>query len=100
MRNILGLLLLSMCIFVSEASAKIYDYTQGNKLTLIENPDESVDHKIELINKARHHIHIMTFFWDNSKVPTRISDALNRAHDRGVEIRILTTQFSTVTRYF
>ncbi len=95
MRNILGLLLLSLCIS-SPAFSKVYEFTQNNRLTLIEDPNESVDLKIELIRQAKHHVHIVTFFWDDSAVPKRLADELNIAHARGVEVRILTSYVATL----
>lgn len=95
MRNILGLLLLTL-ILSSNANALVYEYTHNNHLTLIEDPNASVDLKIELIKKAKHHVHIITFFWDDSAVPKRLADELNKANERGVEVRILTSYFATL----
>ena len=94
--NILIVLFLSMSL-TAEIEARVYDYTQNNKLTLLEDPAESVDYKIELIRNAKHHVHIITFFWDNSSVPARLSHELNIANARGVEVRILTSFVPTLT---
>lgn len=80
--------------------ARVYDYTQNNKMTLLEDPAEAVDYKIELIRKAKHHVHIITFFWDDSSVPERLSKELNIANARGVEVRILTSFVPTLTTDF
>ena len=80
---------------ISTLSAKVYEYTYDNQLTLLEDPSAAVEHKIDLINKARHHVHILTFFWDESGVPKRMAEALNAANARGVEVRILTTFIPT-----
>lgn len=77
------------------AQAKVYDYTQGNRLTLLEDPASSVEHKLELIRNARHYIHIITFFWDDTTVPKRLAEEINKASKRGVEVRILTTYIAT-----
>lgn len=95
MRNLLWILLLTVCLS-PKAFAKVYDYTHNNRLSLIESADESVDLKVELIKKAKHHVHIVTFFWDDSAVPKRIADELNKANDRGVEVRILTSYIATL----
>ncbi|MEA9357484.1 phosphatidylserine/phosphatidylglycerophosphate/cardiolipin synthase family protein [Bacteriovorax sp. PP10] len=95
MRNLLGLLLLSLCLS-SSAYSKVYDYTHNNRLSLIEDPRTSVDLKVELIRSAKHHINIVTFFWDDSAVPARLAVELNKAHDRGVEVRILTSYIATL----
>lgn len=85
---------------MSTLSAKVYEYTDGNSLTLLEDPSAAVEHKIDLINKARHHVHILTFFWDETGVPKRMAEALNAANARGVEVRILTTFMPTLTTDF
>ena len=73
------------------AFAKVYDHVDGNRLTLLEDPRVSADYKIELIKKAKHHIHILTFFWDDSSIPQEISKELSLANARGVEVRILSS---------
>lgn len=95
MRTILGMLLLTMCLS-STAFAKVYDYTHNNRLSLLEDANASVDLKVELIRKAKHHVHIVTFFWDDSVVPKRLADELNKANARGVEVRILTSFVATM----
>ena len=89
---------MTLCLCVAAPlQAKVYEYTQNNKLTLLEDPAEAVDYKVELIRKARHHVHIITFFWDDSSVPERLSKELNLANARGVEVRILTSFVPTLT---
>ena len=78
-----------------QSQAKVYDYTEGNRLSLLEDPALAIDHKIELIKKARHYIHIITFFWDDTTVPKRLAEEINKANARGVEVRILTTYIAT-----
>jgi putative cardiolipin synthase len=96
MKILFGHLLLILVLSTS-AFAKVYEYTYENRLTLLEDPAVAVDQKIELIKKAKHHIHILTFFWDESVVPLRMAKALNEANARGVEVRILTTWIPTVS---
>lgn len=95
MRTLLGMLLLAMCLS-SAAYAKVYDYTHNNRLSLLEDANASVDLKVELIKKAKHHVHIVTFFWDDSVVPKRLAEELNKANARGVEVRILTSFVATM----
>lgn len=85
-----------MASFSSASYGKVYEYTENNRLSLLEDPNTAVDYKIELIKKARHHINILTFFWDESEVPKRMALALNEANARGVEVRILTTFIATL----
>jgi putative cardiolipin synthase len=94
MKKLIGTLIL-LTGLSSGAFAKVYDYTEGNRLTLLENPSDAVDYKIELIRKAHHHVHILTFFWDETNVPKRFAEALNEANARGVEVRILGTFIPT-----
>ncbi|MBY0414926.1 MAG: phosphatidylserine/phosphatidylglycerophosphate/cardiolipin synthase family protein [Bdellovibrionales bacterium] len=89
--------LLGLSALITPVHAKVYEYTDNNKLSLLESPEAAVNYKIELIKKAKHHVHILTFFWDESGVPKRMAEALNEAHARGVEVRILTTSVATLT---
>lgn len=95
MRKLLGMLLLTVCLS-STAYSKVYDFTHNNRLSLLEDANSSVDLKVELIKKAKHHVHIITFFWDDSAVPKRIAEELNKASARGVEVRILTSYIATL----
>nr|BDT27648.1 phosphatidylserine/phosphatidylglycerophosphate/cardiolipin synthase family protein [Bacteriovorax sp. HI3] len=95
MRKILGTILFMLCLSM-QTQAKVYEHTQGNRLTLLEDPAAAVDYKVELIKKAKHHINIITFFWDDTNVPKRLAEELNKANARGVEIRVLSTFISTI----
>lgn len=95
MKKLFVMLIFSVCIS-SLSYAKIYDFTQNNRLSLLEDGNAAVDLKIELIKKAKHHIHIVTFFWDDSSVPKRLAEELNKANERGVEVRILTSYMATL----
>ncbi|MBC7427198.1 MAG: phosphatidylserine/phosphatidylglycerophosphate/cardiolipin synthase family protein [Bacteriovorax sp.] len=96
MTKILGLLLFTI-LMMNSAMAKVYDHTEGNKLTLLEDPAASAEYKMELIRNAKHHINILTFFWDNSTIPERMAIELSKANARGVEVRILTTFVPTLS---
>jgi len=78
------------------AYADVYDFTEGNQLTLIQESKESEKIKLELVKKAQHHIHIMTYYWDSTTFPTELIGELKKAHARGVEIRITTTFIPTL----
>jgi putative cardiolipin synthase len=95
MKKLLGLFIL-LCM-ASSAFATVYENTEGNKLTLLEDPAASAEYKIELIKNAKHHINILTFFWDNSSIPERMAIELSNANARGVEVRILTTLIPTLS---
>lgn len=92
----IGLLLLLALSFATTALAEVYDFTPGNRLKLIEDPIEGADLKIEMVKKAKHHIHIITFFLDDTSFPMRLADELQKANERGVEVRILSTLVPTI----
>lgn len=94
MKKLLTLALLT--VLSISANAKVYEHVDGNKLTLIEGPAASADYKIELIKKAKHHINILTFFWDDSSIPDRMAKELSLANARGVEVRILSSFIPTI----
>ena len=95
MKNLIVILLFVGC-FTTTLHAKVYEYTYNNHLSLLEDPEKSVDLKVELIKNAKHHVHIVSFFWDDSALPKRLADELNKANARGVEVRILTTYIATL----
>lgn len=95
LRNLL--IFLMMCTGLQMAQATVYPFTENNKLTLLEDPKASVELKLEMVRNARHFIHITTYFWDDSSFPKRLAEELVKANARGVEVRILTTYFPSVT---
>ena len=95
MKNLFTILLFILCLS-SNAFAKVYEHTYNNQLALIEDANESVDMKIDLIKNAKHHVHIITYFWDDSEVPERLAAELNKANERGVEVRIITSYLPTL----
>jgi len=94
------LVFLLSSLWASCLMARVYDFTKGNTVELLESPQDSADLKVDLIKKAKHHIHIITFFWDETSLPARLAKELNEANKRGVEVRILTTAFPTFTTDF
>ena len=95
MKNLLTFILYTLCLS-SIVDAKVYDFTHNNRLSLMEDPNASVEAKVELIRNAKHHVHIVTFFWDESAIPKRLGEELNKANERGVEVRILTSYVATL----
>lgn len=88
-------------LLVSTTEAKVYPFTTNNQLELLPDPYASKELKLQLVREAKHHIHIMTYFWDKSSFPTELAHELNLAHERGVEVRIISTFFpSFVTDIF
>jgi putative cardiolipin synthase len=76
---------------LTSAQARVYDFTTGNKLTLLQDARTSVELKLEMVKRARHHIHIMTYYWDSKGFPMELITELKKANDRGVDVRIITT---------
>lgn len=99
---LLKTLTLILCSFLTAGSlsAKVYDFTTDNKLTLLHDAHKAVALKLEMVKKARHHVHIVTYYWDNAGYPIELMKELAKAHDRGVDVRILTTYIPSVTMDF
>ncbi len=86
-----------MCVFATiSVEAKVYPYSQNNQLTLMEDPVAASEVKLQMVREAKHHIHITTFYWDDSTFSKRLARELVRANNRGVEVRILTTHFANM----
>lgn len=100
-RSILNLLMIFMMVLISSLlQAKVYDFTEDNKLTLLENPRDAVKLKLELVRHAKHHIHIMTYYWDKNGYPVELVQELKKANQRGVDVRIMTTYIPNLTMDF
>jgi len=78
--------------------ATVYDYTNNNSISLLKDAKESSELKLSMIRNAKHHIHIMTYFLDNSSFPTEVFNELLKANERGVEVRILSTFVPTFAK--
>lgn len=105
MNNFLKITLLRLLVVLTISSflsaslyAKVYDFTEGNKLSLIQDAREGASIKLKLIREAKHHIHIMSYYLDKSGFSSEVMKELRNAHQRGVDVRIMTTfipSFST-----
>lgn len=82
------------------SESKVFNFTENNKLTLIHSAREGARLKIESVKKAKHHIHIITYFWDNKKYSQELALELRKAHERGVDVRIITTFIPTLVMDF
>lgn len=80
------------------ALATAYDYSVNNSITLLKDAKESAELKLSMIRNAKHHIHIMTYFLDNSSFPSEVFKELLKANERGVEVRILSTFVPTFAK--
>ncbi|MDD4975121.1 MAG: phosphatidylserine/phosphatidylglycerophosphate/cardiolipin synthase family protein [Bacteriovorax sp.] len=99
---ITGLLISSSLVLslVSPLHAKVYDFTEDNKLTLLQDARAAVELKLDLVRHAKNHIHIMTYYWDKKGYPIELIRELKKAHERGVDVRIMTTYIPSLTMDF
>ena len=63
----------------------------GNKAELIQN-DAFFDELIADILNAAHHIHIETFLWRDGSVSDRVTEALVKRANEGIEVRLVVDQ--------
>jgi putative cardiolipin synthase len=92
-----------ICLFIffafpSHSIAKVYEFTEGNFIRPLFNSRGAVSYKIRLVQNAKKHIHIMTYYWDDSSFPNSLVEELIKAHERGVEIRIMTTYLPSLAK--
>lgn len=78
--------------------ATTYDFTENNNIELLKDSTQASQIKLDLIRKAKHHIHIASYFLDNSSYPKELYKELIKAHQRGVEVRIIATYIPTLTK--
>lgn len=62
---------------------------EGNLVTPLVGGDEAFPAMIEAIETARRSIALSTYIFDYDAVGVRFADALERAHERGVQVRVL-----------
>jgi cardiolipin synthase A/B len=63
---------------------------------LLWDGDAYYDALLEDIEQARHFIHIQTYVWRRDEVGEKVLDALCRAVDRGVQVRLLADEMGSV----
>jgi cardiolipin synthase A/B len=63
--------------------------TPGNRVDPLLNGDEAYPAMIEAIEAARHSIALSTYIFDNDAIGRQFAEALARAVDRGIEVRVL-----------
>jgi cardiolipin synthase A/B len=61
----------------------------GNRFELVHDYHAALDHLIACIDTARSHVHLMYYTYADDAVGRRVSDALVRARQRGVKVRVL-----------
>jgi cardiolipin synthase len=61
----------------------------GNRVTPLPNGDAAYESMLGSIDAARETVTLSTYIFDDDKAGRRFVDALSRARDRGVEVRVL-----------
>lgn len=62
---------------------------EGNHIRMLRGGDETYPAMIEAIDQATRSIALQTYIFDNDSEGRKIIDALTRAHERGVQVRVL-----------
>jgi cardiolipin synthase len=63
--------------------------TGGSRVTPLHNGEGAYPAMIAAIDAARHSVHLSTYIFDGDATGTRFVEALRRAADRGVEVRVI-----------
>ncbi len=56
---------------------------------IYQNGQEFIDSLLDSIAQARHHIHFMSFIFEDDKIGNRVADALIKKAQEGVEVRLI-----------
>ncbi len=63
--------------------------TAGNRIEPLDSGDEAYPAMLTAIEEARHSIHLQTYIFDRDAAGLRFAEALGRAVDRGVAVRVI-----------
>ncbi len=61
----------------------------GNRITPLINGEQAYPRMIEAIDKAEHSVGLASYIFDNDRAGAMFADALGRAVERGVEVRVI-----------
>lgn len=64
-------------------------YGRGGEAHIYNNGDEFFPALFEAVADAEHHVHMMTYIWEDGRVSDRLIDLLQEKIQTGVEVRIL-----------
>lgn len=93
--RVVAALLLVWLACPQQARADVYPIRDHNRLALLSDPEQGLDEKLAMIRSAKHHIHIMTYYWDDTPVGLEVAAAVREALERGVEVRVLASRIPT-----
>lgn len=65
------------------------DAVAGNRIALLEESDDAIDHLIDAIDAARDHVHVLFYIWLPDHCGARVCAAIGRAAARGVNCRVI-----------
>lgn len=77
--------------------------TMGNSARLLADGATFFPRLLEIINEAKHHLHLQFYIWANDETGRKVRAALIAACERGVKVRVLLDEigsFSTFRRFF
>ncbi|MGH2647369.1 MAG: cardiolipin synthase [Ginsengibacter sp.] len=69
--------------------------TKGNKIKLLVNGEEKFPEVLKVLSKAKHHIHIEYYIFQNDTIGTEIENILIQKAKEGVEVRFLYDDFGS-----
>jgi cardiolipin synthase len=61
----------------------------GNHITLLDSGDQAYPAMLQAIDDAHHCIALQSYIFDHDRIGLQFAEALRRAHERGVAIRVL-----------
>lgn len=70
-------------------SVSLFPLHQGNQVEILQGGDQTYPAMVKAIDTAERAIALQTYIFDNDQEGRKIVEALTRARDRGVEIRVL-----------
>ena len=70
-------------------------YSTKNKLRLVRGGKEYFDLLLDLISRAKYHIHLQTYIFDDDETGTQVAEALKEAASRNVEVYLLADGYAS-----
>lgn len=76
-------------VFAANSSVGGMPAVDGNRIRLLPEGDEAIDHMVQAIDEAQHHIHIVFYIWLADDSGAKVAEAIVRAAQRGVACRVI-----------